>query len=142
MADAGSELVARLRRAYGAFNRGDLDTAVAEMRLDTEFELVRAGFGGQGPIKGALAYREWLEPDAIEAQLIEPVDFHVVGMKVLVQQHGSGRGAASGIELSIDTWAVWTFNDDGDAVRVEAFAADEKSAAFRAAGLSEHRSVP
>lgn len=107
------------------------------MRLDPEFELVREGFGRQGAIKGADAYREWLEPDAIEAQSIEPVAFHMAGQKVLVQQHGSGRGAASGIELTIDTWAVWTFNDDGDAVRLEAFAADQKSAAFLAAGLSE-----
>ena len=137
MANEDADVVTRLRRAYTAFNGGDFDGAVAELRLDPGFEFVREGFGGQGPIRGATAYRQWLEPDAIESQSIEPVDLRVAGHKVLVQQHGSGTGAASGIELAIDTWAVWTFNESGEAIRLEAFASDQRTAAFRAAGLSE-----
>jgi ketosteroid isomerase-like protein len=137
MGGLDDEVLAKLWRGYAAFNRGEFDNAMSELAFDPEFEFVRAAFGRQGTIRGAAAYREWMQPDAIESQSIEVVDFRVVGHKVLVQQHGSGTGAHSGIELSVDTWAVWTFSEDGDVVRVEAFSATQKAEAFAAAGIRE-----
>lgn len=133
MSGEQNELVARLRRAYAAANRGDYDQAVSEVRLDPEFEFAR--LGGQAAISGAEAFREWLEPDAIESLVMEPRKMQPVGRRVLVEQHATGRGAASGIELSLDAWAVWTFDEEGNAIHLEAFHAHERAQALAAAGL-------
>ncbi|HSJ18714.1 MAG TPA: hypothetical protein VK920_11525, partial [Solirubrobacterales bacterium] len=79
----------------------------------------------------------WMEPDAFEENVIEPLDFRVKGNKVLVRQHNRARGAESGIEVSETLWTVWTLNDDGLATRVESFPDHQKAAALAAAGLSE-----
>ena len=75
--------------------------------------------------------------DAIEDQRIEPREFRVSGNKVLVDQHTWGRGAASGIELEVDMWVVWTFDEDGRVTRLEGFLVDQENQALEAAGLSE-----
>ena len=49
---------------------------------------------------------------------MEPKEFRANGDKVLVHQNTRARGAASGIELDIDTWAVWTLDDDGLVTRI------------------------
>jgi ketosteroid isomerase-like protein len=126
------ENVEKLRAAYEAFNHGDFDAAVKLVRPDAEF--VRVGV--EGPLSGAAAIREWMEPDAFEAQRIEPLDFEVSGNRVLVRQRTTARGAGSGIELDVENWAVFTF-DDGFIVRGEGFLVDEETEARRAAGLSE-----
>ena len=41
-------------------------------------------------IKGVAALRDWLEPDAIEDQRLEPLDFRVKGDKVFERVHGDG----------------------------------------------------
>ena len=78
-----------------------------------------------------------MEPDAFEEQRIEPLDFRVEGRKVLVHQHAQARGAGSGIELDIEYWTVWTFDDDLLVTRMESFLPHEESEALEAAGLSE-----
>jgi hypothetical protein len=67
----------------------------------------------------------------------EPKEFRVNGNKVLVHQNTRARGAGSGIELDVDTWAVWTLDDDGLVTRIEGFLIHEDSAALEAAGLRE-----
>jgi ketosteroid isomerase-like protein len=133
MADRDVEIIARLRRAYQAFNRGDFDAAMEVLHPEVEF----VPPGGQGSISGADAVRAWMEPDAFEKQVIEPLDFTVKGNKVLVHQRGWNRGAASGIELEVNIWAVWTLNDDGLVTRLESYLFHEKAEALEAAGLSE-----
>ncbi len=91
------ENVETLRRAYEAFSRGDFDTAIEIAHPEIEF--VRAG--GQPRVRGAGDFRAWMEPDAIEDQRIEPIDFRTNGDKVLVRQVTRGRGAGSGIELAV-----------------------------------------
>src|SRR6185503_13809320 len=110
------ENVEKLRAAYEAFNRGDFDAAVKLARPDAEF--VRPGL--EAPLRGAAALREWMEPDAFEEQRVEPLDFEVSGNRVLVRQRTTARGAGSGIELDVESWAVWTF-DDGLIARVEPY---------------------
>jgi len=131
MADRGEEFVARLRRGYEAFNRGDYDAAMEMAHPGIEF--VRPG--GQSPIAGADALRSWMEPDAFEEQKIEPLEFSVAKDKVLVRQHARARGAGSGIEIGIDSWSVWTLNDEGLATRVEFFLHHQEAEALEAAGL-------
>jgi ketosteroid isomerase-like protein len=133
MSDRDTELIARLRRAYEAFNRGDFDRAVEMVHPEIEFISV----GGQPPFKGVDRFRAWMEPDAFETQAIEPLELTVAGNKVLVRQHATARGAASGIEMENDSWSVWTLNEDGLATRVEGFLHHQSAEARRAAGLSE-----
>ena len=127
------ENVSTLRRAYEAFSRADFDTAMERAHPDIEFVSV----GGLAPTYGTDALRAWMEPDAFEDQRIEPREFRVSGDKVLVLIHTSGRGAGSGIELEIDMWNVWTFDEDGRVTRLEAFLVDQEEEALDAAGLSE-----
>ena len=133
MADREEEIIVRLRRSYEAFSRGDFDAAIEITHPEVEFVLP----GSQGSLRGAEAVRAWMEPDAFEAQEVEPLDFRIKGNKVLVRLHTWGRGAGSGIELELDMWVVWTLNDDGLVTRVENYLDHQKAEALEAAGLSE-----
>jgi ketosteroid isomerase-like protein len=126
-------MIDALRRAHEAFNRGDFDAAVKLAHPEVEF----VPPGGQASLRGAEALRAWMEPDAFDEQRIEPLDFRVEGRKVLVRQHARARGTGSGIELDMENWTVWTFDDDLLVTRVESFLPHEESKALEAAGLSE-----
>ena len=123
----------KVRRAYEAFSRGDFDAAIEIAHPEIEF----VGVGGLSSVRGAHAFREWMEPDAIEDQRFEPLEFRTNGNKVLVHQITRGRGAESGIEMDAEAWAVWTLDDDGLVTRLEGFMAHERAEALEAAGLSE-----
>ena len=47
------------------------------------------------------------------------------------------RGAGSGIEMEIETWGVWTFDEAGLAIRIEAYLDHEAAKAREAAGVLE-----
>jgi ketosteroid isomerase-like protein len=126
------DLVALVRRTFEAFNRGDFEAVARAAHPDIEFIRI----GGQSPVRGVAALREWMEPDAFEDQRFEPLDFRVNGNKVLVRQHFTGRGAGSGMELDFTTFAVFTV-DDGLLTRMEGFLPHEEANALEAAGLSE-----
>ena len=133
MPDRDPEIINRLRRAYEAFSRGDFDAAIAIAHPEIEF----IPPGGQESLRGAVAFRAWMEPDAFEKQTLEIRDFRINGNKVLVRQHAWARGAGSGIEMELDTWVLWTLDDDGLVRRVVAFLPHEETEALEAAGLSE-----
>jgi ketosteroid isomerase-like protein len=125
------ENVNRLRQAYEAFNRGDFDIAIEIVH--PEFEFVRAG--GQSRVRGAEAFRAWMEPDALEDARVEPLEFRTNGSKILVRARTRARGAASGMELDNETWAVWTMDGNGFATRLEGFLAHQRDEALEAAGI-------
>jgi ketosteroid isomerase-like protein len=127
------EMIAALRRFHDAFNRGDVEALVQMAHPD--IELVRAG--GMSSVKGVAALREWMEPDAIEEQRAEPLDFRVKGDKVLVREHVTGRGAGSGIEIDAVTYIVWTLDDHGLVKKAQGFLPHEEAEALEAAGLKE-----
>jgi ketosteroid isomerase-like protein len=133
MADRDEEIVASLRRIYEAFNRGDFDAAIGGAHPEIEY----VPPGGQSSLRGAEAVRAWMEPDAFEANQVEPLEFSIHDNKVLVRQHATARGAGSGIELDMEIWAVWTLNDDGLATRLEVYLPHQATEALEAAGLSE-----
>jgi ketosteroid isomerase-like protein len=133
MPDQDHEINSSLRRTYEAFSRGDFDTAIKLAHP----EIVFVPPGGQSPLRGADAVRSWMEPEALVDQRIEPIEFRINGDKVLVRQQTLARGAGSGIEIDVETWVVWTLDDDGLATRIESFLLHEESEALEAAGLSE-----
>jgi ketosteroid isomerase-like protein len=126
-------MIDALRRAFEAFNRGDFDSAMEVAHPEIEFVPV----GGQASLSGAEAIRAWMEPDAFEEQRIEPLDFRVEGKKVLVRQHTQARGAGSGINLEVELWTVFTFDDDLLVTRVESYLPHQESEALEATRLSE-----
>jgi hypothetical protein len=125
------ENIEAIRSITHAYNRGDFDA----MGTDPDFVLVPPG--GQSAIKGADGVRAWMEPDAFESQVIEPLEFRVAANKVMVRQRSKIRGAGSGIEIDFLSWGVWTFSEPGHAVRLEVFLDHEKDKALAAAGLRE-----
>ena len=127
------EMIAAVRRLLDAFNRGDFEAALQLAVPD--IELVRPG--GQSSIKGVAALREWMEPDAIEEQHFEPLDFMVKGDKVFERAHNTGRGAGSGIEIDAVTYIVWTLDDHGLVKEAQGFLPHEEAEALEAAGFSE-----
>jgi hypothetical protein len=127
------DITARVRRSYDAYSRGDYDTAMEWVH--PEIELVPAG--GQPPIRGAAAYRAWMEPDAFASQMIEPLEIRLNARKILIQQRSTIRGAGSGFEADFLTWSVLTVDEEGRTMRHEIYLDHEQARAFRAAGLSE-----
>jgi hypothetical protein len=69
---------------------------------------------------------------SFEAQVIEIEEFEVAGDRVLVRQHATARGAGSGIEMEIESWTLWTFDQDGRAIRAEFFLPHQEDEARRA----------
>jgi ketosteroid isomerase-like protein len=123
-----------VRRALEALSSEDFDAALALAHPEIEF----VPPGGQAPYRGAESFRRWMEPDAFEDQVIEPLEFIVAeDGKILSRQHITARGASSGIELEITSWSVWTFDQEGLITRVEVYLPHEEARAHAAAGLSQ-----
>jgi ketosteroid isomerase-like protein len=122
------DLIEQLRRSYDRFNAGDFDAAIEMAHPDVVF----ARPGGQSEVRGVDALRAWMEPDAFESQVIQPEEFEVAGSRVLVRQHATARGAVSGIEVEIESWTLWTFDDDGKVIRMEFFLHHQEDEARRA----------
>jgi ketosteroid isomerase-like protein len=133
MSDRDQKILNSLSRVYEAYSRGDFDAAIEIAHPEIEF----LPPGGQSPVRGADEVRAWMEPDALEDQRIEPIEFRINGNKTLVRQRARARGAGSGIELDLEMWTVWTLDDDGRVTRIEAFLIHEERDALAAAVLSE-----
>jgi ketosteroid isomerase-like protein len=123
----------RIRGIYDAFNRGDFDAAVTI--ADPQIEFIRPG--GLSSLIGPEALRAWMEPDAFETQVVQPLDFTVAGNNVQVRQNLRAQGAGSGIEMDIESWTVWTLSENGLVTRMEVFLDHQRDEALEAAGLSE-----
>ncbi len=111
----------------------DFDGALALVHRDVVF----VPPGDQAPYRGAESLRRWMEPDAFPVQVVkafEPVvvtDRTILGRQLIMAQ-----GAASGIEMDVRTWSVWTFDEDGLIARIEIYLDHEEERAREAAGLS------
>lgn len=93
--------------------------------------------GNQAAYEGAESMRRWMEPDAFPAQIITPLEVvAVTATTVLGRQHISARGRASGIELDVTSWSVWTFDSGGRITRIEIYLDHEEDKARAAAGLT------
>jgi ketosteroid isomerase-like protein len=131
MAERDAEIEQALRRSHDAFNDNDFEAATA--LAHPEVEMVRSW--EQTPLKGPDALQAWLKPDAFQEQRMKLLEVTVCGDKALVFQNMRAKGAESGIPIDVDSWAVWTFDEDGLVTRVEFFLHHEKDKARAAAGL-------
>jgi ketosteroid isomerase-like protein len=122
------ELIERLRRGYEAFNRGDYEAATEWVHPDVVFVSLSPG---RTEHRGAEALRTWMEPDAFESQVSEQIEIEIVRNRALICQLTRARGAGSGIEMEVKSWAVWSFDDDGRVIRMENFLEREEDEARR-----------
>jgi ketosteroid isomerase-like protein len=136
------ENVEQLRRAGEAFNRGDIEGALAIIDPPPEFEFVPAGVfiaPGIGDVHGVQHGPEelrrglefWDQFDEPRFDVHELID---AGDQVVAWATLRGRGKQSGAEVGWDVWAVWTVRE-GRFVRWETF--PDRHAALEAAGLEE-----
>jgi ketosteroid isomerase-like protein len=130
------ENVETIRVAFAAYNRGDVDAAVADFAPDCEYiatgALPGAGRVSRGP-EGYKQFVGWLRSEFDDAR----IDVHELveaGDEVLVSMTIRGRGRRSGVPTNWDIWQVWTLRD-GKVVRGKGFMNREE--ALEAAGLSE-----
>jgi ketosteroid isomerase-like protein len=70
------ELIDRLRRGYDTFNRGDYEAAIDWVHPDVVFVSLSPG---RTEHRGAEALRTWMEPDAFESQVTEPLEIEITG---------------------------------------------------------------
>jgi SnoaL-like domain len=122
------ELIESVRDVIAAINSGEFDRAAE--RAHPEIVLVR--LAGQPELRGRNALRTWMEPDAFESLVYEPLEFEAAGNRVLVRSHVRGRGAGSGIEMNTEAFAVWTLDEQLRVTRIQAFFLHEQDAARRA----------
>ena len=120
-------------RWLDAISSEDFDAALALVHRD----IVVVPPGDQAPYRGVDGLRRWMEPDAFQDQVVntfEPVV--VTDRTILGRQQVTARGRASGIELDVISWSVWTFDEDGLITRIEVYLNHEEDKAREAAGLS------
>jgi ketosteroid isomerase-like protein len=133
------ENVELFRRFLAAFNRGDLEGAIALVDPPPEFEFVASGLllpdlsavqrGPEGLRHTAELF--WAEFDDPYVELVELID---AGDQVFISVIFRGRGRLSGAETNWDLWGVWTVRD-GRLVRWQGFT--DRAPALEAAGLRE-----
>ena len=83
------ENIDRLRQAYEAFSRGDFDEALTFAHPDIEFFPP----GNAAPYRGIEKFRTWMEPDAFDRQVIEPLESLIApGQKIVLELPESGTG--------------------------------------------------
>jgi uncharacterized protein len=124
----------RIRQAYDAFNRGDLDAAMAFMHEDVEWRMSGAIVGTADAYHGHEGVRQWwlefLEP--FESMSIEPeeiIEATEDRVLVLVRLRATGR---EGIDVDLSVSHLYDLRGDKVA-RVQAFV--DRDAALAAAGL-------
>src|SRR5512133_1636178 len=108
-----AENVEIVRRAVEAFNRGDLDAAVADFAPDCEYISSGAIPGATDTYRGPEGYKRfagWLldQFDDVRLELNEIIG---EGDQVVVSFNNRGRGKHGGPETTWQVWQVWTFSD-------------------------------
>jgi ketosteroid isomerase-like protein len=127
------ENVEIVRRAYAAFERGDVyavlndaDPDLITYRADPE---ARTWHGPDGFLQ---ALADWTEGfDEFSATAEEFID---AGDSVIVRVHQTARGQTSGVPVEADFWFLHTLGN-AKVTRVDIFAS--KAPALEAAGLRE-----
>jgi ketosteroid isomerase-like protein len=129
------ENVEIVHRAFEAYNRNDIDTAVADFASDCQYVSSGALPGSSGVFRGPEGYKQfvgWLRSEFKDAQveITESID---AGDSLLVSVAIRGRGRRSGAPTSWSIWQLWTLQG-GKFNRGQGFT--DKKEALKAAGLS------
>jgi len=129
------ENVEMVRSAFEAFNRGDMDGAVADLAPD--FRYTAAGLipDRTGVFHGPEGFKEffgWVasEFEDVQTEVDELIDG---GDTVVVGATLRGHGKQSGAQGKFTFWQLWTVRD-GKVVRGEGYAS--RAEALEAGGLS------
>jgi ketosteroid isomerase-like protein len=130
------ENVEMIRRAFEAYERGDLDAAVVDIAPDCEYVAAGTVPGRTGTYRGPEGYKSfmaWLDDEFSDshAQVDALID---AGDSVVVAATLRGQGRQSGIPATFTFWQVWRFAN-GKVVHGQGFA--DKAEALEAAGLGE-----
>jgi ketosteroid isomerase-like protein len=131
------ENVEIVRRAYEAFNQGDLEGMVASFAPDFEFVASGAIPGVDGVYRGPEEYKRRIVEqfgDEFHDFGADIHEFIEAGDQVLVSQTFRGRGKQSGVETRWNIWQVWTVRN-GSIVHGQGFTS--RAQALEAAGLRE-----
>ena len=115
---SGATAGERIRRGIDAFNAGDHEALLALLSEDVEWKRVDGLPDAEGWIHGREAVREFLRPDVFAAGRIEVLEMVEADDVVLVHGRFHARGAASGIELDVENYAVYRVEGEV-AVRIE-----------------------
>jgi ketosteroid isomerase-like protein len=128
--------VALLRRAVDAFNRRDLDAALALHDPGVEFTPYERVVEGLGPYRGHDGVRAWFENslEAFPDLTAELLDVRGQGNKTFARGRLYGTGAGSGAAFERALWLAHAWHD-GRLLWWRAF--ESEAEALSAAGLSE-----
>src|SRR5688500_4422407 len=109
-----------------AFNRHDVEAMLALLTEDVEWQRVDGLPDGGGLIHGRDAVRELMRPDVFERMRGEPREIVEGGDAALVDSRVTAIGAASGVELEVDTSRAYRF-EQGVVSRVENYTKRENA---------------
>ena len=126
------ENVESVSRWLGAISRGgskDFDRALALVHPD----VVLVPPGDQAPYRGAESLRRWMERDTFQELMVIAFAPVVVTDRTIL---GGQLVTASGIELEVIVWSVWTFDEDGLITRIALYPDHEQDKAFEATRLA------
>jgi ketosteroid isomerase-like protein len=128
------ENVEIVREMFDAWNRRD--DAAAQEAFDPEVEVeVRVGIDADGIWRGYEGLRKMLRFwGAFATFRSDIVEVLVAGDEVFITAHHYGRGKASGVEVEMANWQVFTVRD-GRIGRYRIYGTRDQ--ALEAAGLSE-----
>jgi ketosteroid isomerase-like protein len=126
--------IAALRRAYDAFNRGDIPATLEQMDPDIEW-IEPPEFPGGGSYRGHAGMSLYLtQSRAAWADVrSEPEKFIAAGDRVVVLVHARVRAKDSDVWSDVRLADVYTFRN-GKAVRMQAFA--DRQDALRSVGAA------
>jgi ketosteroid isomerase-like protein len=127
--------VETLKDAYAAWNRGDLDAALAMVDEGIRWDMSERVFN-PAVFEGHEAFRQDVARlgEAWEEFRFEPGDFvEVDSRRVLVLGRIRGRGRGSGVDVDLFSAHLWTFVA-GSPVTMRLFR--DREAALEAAGAS------
>jgi ketosteroid isomerase-like protein len=125
------ENVETARRAYEAFNRGDLEGMVADFAYVATGAIPGEGGVYRGP-DGWTDFVGWLRSE-FESPRVQIRELIEAGDQVLAAVTLRGRGKQSGVDASWDVWNLWTMCE-GKVVHGHGFTS--RADALEAAGLS------
>jgi uncharacterized protein len=116
-----------LRSSYEALNRGDISKVLEVIDEDIVWQegaLSPEAGSHRGRESFEAFFRSWLA--SFNEFTIEPLEVIERGDVLIAVVHQSGRGQASGIEVSVEIAHAWTIRA-GRAVRWQAFSSREEA---------------
>jgi ketosteroid isomerase-like protein len=125
MAQGGFEqFIASHKAGIEAFNRGDLDTALANFPEDAEWHAF-SGDPEASVLRGPEAIKRFFEEfrSVFDQWRSEPLDYEqIADGTVLVHQVLRGTSRGAGVPVDVDTWELWEVDTDTlHAIRVRQF---------------------